>query len=254
VAAFGAALIPVLFSYGGWQQSNFIAEEIVAPSRNLPRAILVGVAVVVAVYVLANVAYLATLGAPALATSLAPASETMRARLGPVGGTLIAAGIVASTFGFLNLVILVSPRVYQAMADDGLFFGWAARLHPRYRTPSGALLFQAGWSIVLLLSGSYGQLLDYVVFGDWIFFGLVVTTLFVYRRRPAGDDVGFRTPGYPVVPGLFVAVAAYVVVSSIWSNPLNAALGAALIAAGVPVFALWRRRAAPVAAVSHTES
>ncbi len=251
VGAFGAALIPILFSYGGWQQANFIAEEIREPRRNLPRALLLGVAAVVAVYVLANVAYLRTLGATGLAASLAPASETMRAVLGRVGGTLIATGIVASTFGFLNLVILVSPRVYQAMADDGLFFSWAARLHPRFRTPAAALLFQAAWSIVLLLSGTYGQLLDYVVFGDWIFFGLVVATLFLYRRRdPIADDVAFRTPGYPLVPGVFVLVALYVVVSSVWSNPANAAVGAALIAAGVPVFALWRRRRRGTPAVS----
>ncbi len=250
LGAFGAALIPILFSYGGWQQANFIAEEIREPRRNLPRALLLGVAAVVAVYVLANVAYLTTLGATRLAGSLAPASETMRAVLGQVGGTLISAGIVASTFGFLNLVILVSPRVYQAMADDGLFFSWAARLHPRFRTPTGALLFQGAWSIVLLLSGTYGQLLDYVVFGDWIFFGLVVATLFLYRRRqPTGDEGAFRTPGYPLVPGLFVLVALYVVISSVWSNPGNAAVGAALIAVGVPIFAFWRRRR-PAPAVS----
>ncbi len=251
IAAFGAALIPVLFSYGGWQQANFVAEEIVEPRRNLPRALLLGVVIVVSVYVLANVAYLTTLGAPRLAASLAPASETMRATLGATGGTLIGWGIVASAFGFLNLVILVSPRVYQAMAGDGLFFRWAARLHPRYRTPAGALLFQAAWSIALLLSGTYGQLLDYVVFGDWIFFGLVVSTLFVYRRREAdrarsggSQTPGFRTFGYPWIPAVFVAAAAYVVASSVWSNPANALIGAVLIGAGVPVFLFWRRRPA----------
>jgi APA family basic amino acid/polyamine antiporter len=248
VAAFGTALIPILFSYGGWQQANFIAEEIIEPRRNLPRAILLGVAAVVAVYVLANVAYVRVLGPAALAASQAPASDTMRRVLGPLGGTLIAAGIAASAFGFLNLVILVSPRVYQAMADDGLFFRWAARLHPRWRTPTGALLFQAAWACALLLTGTYGQLLDYVVFGDWIFFGLVVATLFVFRARgrdAADDDVAFRAPGYPVVPGLFVAVAAFVVFSSIRSNPRNAAIGGLLITAGVPVFLLWRRQARP---------
>ena len=155
------------------------------------------------------------------------------------------------------------PPAPAGRRDDGLFFGWAARLHPRFRTPSGALAFQAAWSCVLLLTGTYGQLLDYVVFGDWIFFGLVAATLFVYRRRdgtgvrpvkagagdvPADVAVAFRTPGYPLVPALFVVAACYVVVSSIWSNPLNAAIGAALIAAGVPVFALWRRRQARAAA------
>lgn len=255
--AFGAALIPVLFSYGGWQNANFVGGEIRDPRRNLPRALLIGVAIVVAVYVLANVAYLAILGAEGLAGSLAPASDTMRAVLGPVGGTVMALGIVASAFGFLNLSILAAPRVYQAMAADGLFFDWVARLHPRYHSPAGAIVFQSAWAIVLLLSGTYGQLLDYVVFGDWIFFGLVAATLFVYRRRdrelepaavapgpaPAGGP-SFRTPGYPWLPGLFVAVAAFVVASSILSNPVNAGIGGVLIAAGVPVFLYWRRRRA----------
>ncbi|HEY8468484.1 MAG TPA: amino acid permease, partial [Longimicrobiales bacterium] len=185
--ALGAALIPVLFAYGGWQNANFVAGEVRDPQRNLPRALLFGVGIVVATYVLANVAYVVTLGAGGLAASSAPAADTMRALLGPAGGTFITAGIVLSTFGFLNLSILAAPRVYQAMADDGLFFRWAARLHPRYRTPAGAILFQSAWAVVLLLSGTYGELLDWVVFGDWIFFGLVVVTLFVFRAREARE-------------------------------------------------------------------
>ncbi|MBX6365597.1 MAG: amino acid permease, partial [Gemmatimonadetes bacterium] len=194
VVAVGAALIPVLFSYGGWQNANFVAEEMIEPRRDLPRALLIGTGIVVAAYVLANVAYLTTLGAGGLAGSLAPASDTMRAALGPVGGTAIALGIVVSTFGFLNLSILAAPRVYQAMADDGLFFSWAAELHPRWRTPGGAIVFQAAWAVMLLVSGTYGQLLDYVVFGDWIFFGAVVATLFVYRRGGAPPRARGRGP------------------------------------------------------------
>jgi APA family basic amino acid/polyamine antiporter len=198
---------------------------------------------VVVVYLLANAAYLRQLGHDGLAASTTPAADVLRHALGGAGGTLVTAGIAASTFGFLNLVILVSPRVYQAMAADGAFVPALARLHPRYRTPGGALLFQAAWAVLLTLSGTYGQLLDYVVFGDWIFFGLTAATLFVFRRRDVAGTghTGFRTPGYPVLPALFVAAAAAVVLSSIISNPRNAAIGTVLIALGVPAFRYFTR-------------
>lgn len=243
VGAVGIALIPILFSYGGWQQTNFVAEEMIEPERSLPRALVLGVLGVVIVYLLANYAYLRQLGHAGLAASTAPAADVLRQTLGRTGGTLVTAGIAASTFGFLNLVILVSPRVYQAMAADGAFLPALARLHPRYRTPGGALLFQAAWAVLLTLSGTYGQLLDYVVFGDWIFFGLTAATLFTFRRREQ-DSHGaprFRTPGYPLVPALFVLAAAAVVLSSVLSNPRNAAFGSLLIALGVPAYFYFRR-------------
>jgi APA family basic amino acid/polyamine antiporter len=251
--AVGAALVPVLFAYGGWQQSNFIAEEMIAAERNLPRALVIGVTVVVAVYLLANITYLHTLGAAGLAASDAPAAEAVRGTLGAGGATLIAAGIAISSFGFLNLVILVSPRVYQAMAADGAFFPALSRLHPRFRTPAAAIVFQGGWAILLTLTGKYGQLLDYVVFGDWIFFGLVVSTLFVYRRRDArseggdggvGAGSGYRAWGYPVTPALFILAAIYVVAGSVASNPSNAVIGAGLLLLGVPVYFFWKARSA----------
>jgi len=246
VRALGYALIPVLFAYGGWQYSNNIASEIVAPERTLPKALAIGTSAVVAVYVLANLAYIRTLGPAGLASSLAPAADTMRRVIGPLGGAFMAAGIMVSTIGFVNSGILSAPRMLQAMAGDGLFFRFASRLHPRYRTPTGGIVIQAVWAITLVLSGTYGQLLDYVVFGDWIFFGLIVATLFGYRRRDrAGlSETGetYRVPGYQLLPGLFVAVAAFVVVSAIWSNPRNAMLGVVLMAAGIPAFFFWRRQ------------
>ena len=235
----GVALLPVLFSYGGWQQTNYVAEEIIAPERTLPRALILGVLGVVTVYVLANMVYVGVLGVDGLAASQAPASDVMEMLLGPRGGAFIAAGIAVSTFGFLNLVILVTPRVYQAMARDGLFFQRIAHLHPRFRTPTAAIVFQGAWAIVLTLSGTYGQLLDYVVFGDWIFFGLTAATVFVFRRRPGA--LRFKAPGYPWVPALFVASAGFVVASSIISNPGNALLGSGLIGLGVPAYLYWRR-------------
>ena len=252
VVALGAALVPVLFTYGGWQQTNFIAEEIVEPEKNLPRALVLGVVVVVAVYLLANVAYLRVLGPAGLAVSTAPAGDLMRAQLGPAGGTLIAAGIAVSTFGFLNLVILVTPRVLQAMAADGVFFRALAELHPIHRTPAAAILFQAAWAIVLALTGTFSQLVDYVAFGDWIFFGLTVAGLFIYRARDvtplplptverglAGEGAApraFRVPGYPWTPALFVLAALYVVASAVLANPRNAFVGTGLLLLGVPVY------------------
>ena len=253
VLAVWAALVPVLFAYGGWQQTNFIAEEMVDAERNLPSALVIGVTIVVAVYLLANLTYLRTLGPAGLAASNAPAADAMRSVLGSGGATVIAAGIAVSSFGFLNLVILVSPRVYRTMSADGAFFPALARLHPTFRTPGAAILFQGIWAILLTLTGSYGQLLDYVVFGDWIFFGLVVSTLFVYRRRdrmraPTGADgaaaTGYRAWGYPVTPALFVLAAVYVVASSVASNPGNAAIGAFLLVLGIPVYLFWKARTA----------
>ena len=247
VAAFGAALTPVLFAHGGWQHANHLAGEIKHPNRTLPLSLLIGVGAVVGSYLLANYAYLYALGVEGLAGSDAPASDAMEALLGSTGGTLIGVGVMVSVFGILNLIIMAAPRVTQAMAEDDLFFRPFARLHPEYRTPTWAILFQASWSIVLALSGTFGQLLNYVVFGDWILFALIVGTLFVYRRRDpdeASSDI-FRMVGYPVLPILFIAASLFVVVSTIASmEPLNAGIGVGLLALGAVVYLgfRWRRR------------
>lgn len=246
VAAVGTALIPVLFSYGGWQHANHIAGELKNPTRNLPRALILGVAIVVGSYLVANFAYLYTLGVDGLATSVAPAADAMERVAGQTGATLISAGVVASVFGILNLYILAAPRVYQAMANDDLFFRRFAKLHPKYKTPHGPILLQGAWAIVLALTGTFGQLLDYVVFGDWIFFALVVATLFVYRRWENSRDEprpAFRMVGFPALPVLFIAASAFVVFSSITSNPGNALIGTLLMAAGVPAYLFWQKSA-----------
>jgi len=238
--AAAGGLVPVLFSFGGWQQTNWVAEELVAPERNLPRALLYGIGIVVVVYLAANAVYLRTLGAAGLAASSAPASDAMEALLGPWGRGVIALGIAISTFGFLHVVILVSPRVYQAMASHGTALAPLARLHPRFRTPAVALLVQGAWSSVLVLTGTYGDLLDYASFGDWLFFALIATTLLVFRRRDGGP-APFRAPWVPWSVLVFVAVSLYAVVGTVAANPRNALKGAGLVLAGVPTYLLVRR-------------
>lgn len=241
---FGAALIPILFAYGGWQNANYVAEEMRNPHRDLPRSLLYGTGIVVVIYVLINVAYLRTLGLEGLAATGAPAADTAARWFGARGSQFVAAAIAVSTFGFLNMAILGSTRVYYAMAADGTFFPGLARLHPRFQTPGAAILMQSAWAIVLLVTGEYGGLLDTVVFADWIFFGLTVASLFVLRRTYATQE-GFRTPGYPWLPAAFVAVAVVVVFSTIREAPLRSAIGGALLLAGVPVYWYFSRHGRP---------
>ena len=241
LVAFGAALIPILFAYGGWQNANYIAEEIREPERNLPRSLIAGVLVVAAVYVLVNVAYLRLLGLEGLAATATPAADAAARALGGAGDKFVAAAIAISTFGFLDLAVLAPTRVYYAAAADGYLPSSLSRLHPRYRTPTVAIIVQAIWAIALALTGTYGDLLNSVVFADWIFFGGTVAALFVWRRR-GGGEASYRAPGYPWVPGFFVLIAVAVVVSVIIEAPWRAAAGALLIATGIPVFLYFDRR------------
>ncbi len=241
--AFGAALIPIVFAYGGWQSANYVAEEIKNPKRTLPLSLLIGTAVVAVIYVLVNLAYLKALGLGGLAATTTPASDSARLLFGAAGDRFVTAAIAISTFGFLNLCVLAPTRVYYAMAADGAFFPQVARLHPRYQTPSLAIILQSTWAIALTMTGTYGQLLDYVVFADWIFFGLTVAAIFVFRRTRPDAPRPFRTWGYPVTPALFVAAAIAIVISVIRVSPVQSAIGVALMAAGVPAFYYWKRNA-----------
>jgi APA family basic amino acid/polyamine antiporter len=243
--AFGTALVPILFAYGGWQSVNLLAEETSEPRRTLPRALMAGTAIVIAVYLLANVVYLSTLGRAGLASTATPASDAVRHIFGPGADRLISAAIAVSAFGFLDLTLLAQTRIYYAMGVDRAFLPALARLHPRFGTPVLAIVLQAGWGIVLVLTGTYGELVDSVVFGDWIFFALTVAAVFRFRsriplsRRGAGS---FRMPGYPLVPALFVAAALAAVVSAIRTNPTRSAVGTGLLALGIPVYAVYALR------------
>jgi basic amino acid/polyamine antiporter, APA family len=237
---FMGASLPVLFAYSGFTYLNNLAGEVKEPQRTLPRALLLGMLGVIAAYALVNVAYLAVLGHEGLALSHTPAADVMDKVFGSAGAKLIAIGIAISTFGFCNITLVAGARVLQVMGEDGLFFASVGRLHARHHTPNTALLLLVGWSVVLVLSGSYGQLLDYATFGDWLACAVGVSTLFWYRRRQAGE-VSFRVPGYPLLPLIFVAIIALVVVQNLHDSPVNTGIGVAIMAAGIPVYWIWRR-------------
>jgi APA family basic amino acid/polyamine antiporter len=239
-AGFVGAVLPVLFAYSGFTYLNNLAGEVREPQRTLPRALMLGMALVIVAYVLVNVAYLAVLGHAGLAASRAPAADVMQRLFGPFGARFIALGVAISTLGFCNITLVAGARVLQVMGEDGLFFRAVARLHPRYRTPNIALLMLTGWSIVLALAGSYGQLLDFATFGDWLACAVGIATLFWYRRHDAGN-ASFRVPGYPWLPLLFIGVVACVVLATARDNPRNAGIVLLIMLAGMPVYFLWRR-------------
>jgi len=239
VGFMGAAL-PVLFAYSGFTYLNNLAGEVTEPQRTLPRALFIGMVLVITAYALVNLAYLAVLGHAGLAASHTPAADVMQRVFGSTGAKLIAVGIAVSTLGFCNITLVSGARVLQVMGEDGLFFRSVARLHPVHRTPNVALLLLSGWAIVLVLSGSYGQLLDYATFGDWLACAIGVATLFWYRRHE-GAQASFRVPGYPLLPLIFIATVGLVVVQSLQASPRNTGIGLLIMAAGVPVYVVWRR-------------
>ena len=246
LTSFGAAMVPVLFAYGGWQTANFLAGEVKEPEKNLPRGLLLGVLGVVILYIGVNWVCLRSLGPLALAATTTPASSVMRMALGQRGAMFIAAAIAISTLGFLSQSILTAPRVYFAMAEDGLFFRAIAWLDPRTRVPVVAIVLQSAWTIVIALSGRYEQILNYVISMDFLFFGLTATTLFVFRRRAARGEMNvsqaYRMPGHPVSTALFAAICWWIVANTVYRYPQNSLIGFVLLLAGIPVYWLWSRR------------
>jgi len=242
VRAFGGALAPVLFSYGGWQTASFVGGEIRDPRRNLPRALVGGVVGVVALYALVAWACVRVLGADGLASTSTPALDLMTRTLGRRGGVLVAAGIALSTLGFLSQSILTAPRVYFAMAQGGgRFFAGLGRLHPRTRVPVAAIALQGGLAALIALVGRFEQIVGYVVSIDFLFFGLTALALFRFRRQPtAGAEASFAMPGHPASTLLFVAVCWAVVAATFASQPRHSFIGLGLVLAGIPVFFVSR--------------
>jgi APA family basic amino acid/polyamine antiporter len=247
VTGFGAAMVPVLFAYGGWQTANFIAGEIREPRRNLPRALVAGVIGVVLLYLSVNYVCVSILGVNGLAASETPASEVMRLALGERGARLIAVGIAVSTLGFLSQSILTAPRVYFAMAEDRLFFKSVAWINPRSRVPVVAIALQGALAIAIAVTGRYEQILNYVVSIDSTFFGVTAAALLVLRSRASKTTEGgesdagrfsIRTPLIVIVT--FMIAEWLVALNAFYTYPKNTVIGLAILAAGVPVYMCWR--------------
>jgi APA family basic amino acid/polyamine antiporter len=256
IPVIGAAMVGSLFSSDSWNNVTFAAAEVRDPTRNLPRALAFGTIAVSLLYILANVAYLDVLpfagdphGATAVAQGIQNAAQdrvgaaAVQAMLGSVGGLVMAGFIVISTFGCNAGLVLSGPRVYYAMARDDLFFRRAGELHPSYRTPIFGLITQAVWASVLCLSGTYNQLLDYVIFASVLFYSLTTVALFMLRRRQPDLPRPVKAFGYPVVPALYVVSLAALMVILLVKKPLFTWPGLIIVALGVPVYAVWRGRA-----------
>jgi APA family basic amino acid/polyamine antiporter len=233
------AFVAVLFTIGGWQQTNMVAGEIRDPGRTLPKALAIGIGIVIAIYLGANVVYLKALGRDGLAASSAVAADTAFRLVGSWGAHAITVAAMLSIFGFVNVALLTNARVLFALGQDGAFLPSAGRVHPRFGSPHVALVMLGAWSLVLLLAthGTIGTLLSGVVFADWVFFGLGAASVFALRRRRPGAPRPYRVPGYPWVPAFFVACAAVGVVSAYVSALRMSLVGTAMLAAGVAVYA-----------------
>lgn len=242
MASIGSAMVPIAFAYGGWQTSTFVAGEMRDARRDLSRGLLMGVAGVVVLYLAVNFVCLRMLGPAGLDATTTPASDVMLGVLGPRGAQWIAAGIAISTLGFLSQSMLTAPRVYYAMARDGIFFASVGKLSEHSRAPVVAIILQGVAAIVIACSGTYGQILNFEVTVDFIFFAMTAASLFILRSREIGSDtVTFRVPGHPFTTILFVLSCVGIVGSAIVASPPNSAIALGIMLAGLPVYSYWRK-------------
>jgi APA family basic amino acid/polyamine antiporter len=241
-SSFGAAMVPVVFAFGGWHTSTFASAEMKDPRRDLPRALIMGVIAVALLYTSVNYVCVRALGVLTLEHTPTPASAVMRMAMGQRGATIIALGIAVSTLGYLSQAVLTAPRVYFAMARDGLFFRQLAWVHPQTQAPVFAIAIQSFWTMVILLTGSYDKILNYVTSMDVLFWALTAGGLFMLRRRNSSRS-SFSMPGHPYTTALFCMVCLAVVANTIYTFPANTLIGMAILVAGVPMYYIWRRAA-----------
>jgi len=238
----GLSIIAVLWAYEGWQYVTFVSGEATNPQRSLPRAITLGTVLLMVIYLIANFAYLAALGATRVAASDRVAGEAVATVMGPAAGWLIAAAIIVSMYSAAHATVITVPRVYFAMARDGLFFKRLTEVHCTHGTPAVAIISSCAWAIVLALTGSFEQLLTYVVFIGWIFYALGAAAVIALRIKRPDAVRPFKVPFYPLTPVLFVLAGAAIVINTVIAQPGNAAIGIAVVLAGAPAYLLWRRR------------
>ncbi len=248
MGSFGIALVAALWAYKGWETSTYCAGEIKDPQKNLPLGLFIGSLSVIFLYILANLAYLYVFPASRMAESSRIAADVMEAAVGPVGASVVAIIILISMSGTANGHLLTAPRVFYAMAKDGLFFKGVSKVHPRYRTPHVSIIVLAIWAALLSLSGTFEQLYSYVIFGFWIFMGLTVAGVIILRRKRPDLPRPYKTWGYPITPIIFILSSVFLTVNSLIRTFWNSFAGLALIGLGIPVYLVWkRRRKAPAA-------
>jgi APA family basic amino acid/polyamine antiporter len=239
---FGVALVGVLFSYGGWQHASFLAGEAKNPSRNVPIAMISGALIVITVYLLVNISYMFLLPVDKIAVSEKVAAEAT-ATVIPFGGILVAGIIAISTFGTIGIYTLSAPRIYYAMADDGLFFKSIATVHPKFKTPIYAIITQSVWSIVLLLFwGTFEDLITYTISVEWIFFGFAAAGIFIFRVKLKDSDRPYKTPLYPVTPIIFVGITLWFVINIFVSKPLHSWMGMGFLLLGLPFYYFFKQK------------
>jgi len=242
VSGFGLAMISVLWAYEGWQFVTYNAGEVTNAKRNFPLGLLIGTSALIGIYLLANLGYLAALGGIGVAKSDRLAATAVSTVIAPAAVKLITIMILISIFSATNGAILSSPRVYYAMARDGLFFHKLAEVHPSFQTPAFAVIAGAVWSAILAITGTFEQLLTYVIFIGWIFYALAGASVFIYRRRMPDAVRPFRVPGYPLTPLLFVIAAAALALNTIVTQPTRAGTGIVIVLLGAPAYLIWRKK------------
>lgn len=242
LSGLGMAMIGTLWAYEAWQYVTFSAGETIDAQRNFPRALLIGTLALIVIYLFANLGYLAALGPVKAAESDSIAVAAMTAVANPAAAKLVALAILVSIFSAANGLTLTAPRVYYAMARDGLFFKRMANVHPRFQTPAFAVLAGSAWAVLLAVTGSFEQLLTYVVFTGWIFYAIAAASIFVYRRKQPDAPRPYLVPGYPWTPLLFVVAAAVLVLNTIATQPGRAAIGLGIVLLGAPAYLIWRSR------------
>lgn len=243
MSGFGLAMISVLWAYEGWQYVTYSAGETVNPQRTFPLAFMIGSAALIGIYLFANLGYLAALGATGVAGSTRVAATALGVVVSQGAGKFVAIAILISMFSAANSIMLNAPRVYYAMANDGLFFRSLSQVHPRFGTPALAVGAAGIWSAVLAASGTFEQLLTYVVFIGWIFYGLAAASIFIYRKRAPDAVRPYRVSGYPWTPIVFILAATALVANTIATQPVRAGIGLGIVFLGAPAYAFWRRTA-----------